>query len=210
MNDQCRALGMRGVLGPGLCTDILYTPSRFDLVRDWSDGRGPHFALPPTAITLRPKEGGPDALPFNVVSYRLAYASAQQRQLEAEWLTTWADKGWKAPDGGHRVLPAIIGGDNNSYPEPGTPGDVPVPDLSAIEDRPHRPHRSRRGPDGVCVPDTEPDHTLRTAGLEGIARYWVNRTAKQARRPEPSTPVRPTDPTAGSTASTSHPASCPP
>ncbi|MFD8062555.1 endonuclease/exonuclease/phosphatase family protein [Streptomyces cyaneofuscatus] len=173
-HEQCQALGMRGVLGPGSCTAILYNPSRFDLVRDWSDGRSPQFVLPPTAITLRLKEAGPDALPFNVISYHLAYASAQQRQLEAEWVTTWADKGWKAPDGRHRVLPAIIGGDNNSYPEPGAQGDVPLPDLSAIKDRPHRLHRSRRGPDGVRVPDTEPDHTLRTAGLEDVARHWAN------------------------------------
>ncbi|MFE7338119.1 endonuclease/exonuclease/phosphatase family protein [Streptomyces griseus] len=171
-NEQCRSLGMQGVLGLGSCTAILFNPRRFNLVRDWSDDRGPHFVLPPTAITLSFPEAGPEALPFNAVSYHYAYASAQQRQLEAEWTTTWADKGWKAPDGSACVLPAIFGGDSNSYPEPGAPGDLPLPDLSAIQDRRHRLHRSRRGPGGVRVPDTEPDHTLRTAGLEDVARHW--------------------------------------
>lgn len=83
-------------------------------------------------------------------------------------------QGVEGPDGSHRVLPAIIGGDNNSYPEPGTEGDLLLPDLSAIKDQPHRLHRSRRGSDGVRVPDTEPDHTLRTAGLEDVARHWAN------------------------------------
>ncbi|MFJ6805757.1 endonuclease/exonuclease/phosphatase family protein [Streptomyces anulatus] len=172
-NEQCRDLDMQGVLGPGSCTAILFNPRRFHLVRDWSRDRGPRFVLPPTAITLRLPEAGPDSLPFNVVSFHFAYASAEQRQLEAEWTTTWADKGWQAPDGGRRVLPAIFGGDGNSYPEPGTAGDLSLPDLSAIQDRPHRLHRSRRGPDGVRVPDTEPDHTLRTAGLEDVARHWA-------------------------------------
>ncbi|MEU3051765.1 endonuclease/exonuclease/phosphatase family protein [Streptomyces griseus] len=172
-NEQCRSLDMQGVLGPGSCTAVLFNPRRFNLVRDWSGDRGPQFVLPPTAITLIFPEAGPDASPFNVVSFHLAYASALQRQLEAEWTTTWADKGWQAPDGSRLVLPAFFGGDGNSYPEPGTAGDLPLPDLSAIQDRPHRLHRSRRGPDGVRVPDTEPDHTMRTAGLEDVARHWA-------------------------------------
>ncbi|MDX3376492.1 endonuclease/exonuclease/phosphatase family protein [Streptomyces sp. ME02-6991-2A] len=174
-NEQCRALDMQGVLGPGACTAILFNPRRLNLVRDWSGDRGPHFVLPPTAITLSFPQAGPDASPFNVVSFHFAYASAEQRQLEAEWTTTWADKGWQAPDGSRHVLPAIFGGDGNSYPEPGTAGDLPLADLSAIQDRPHRLHRSRRGPDGVRVPDTEPDNTLRTAGLEDVARYWAEK-----------------------------------
>ncbi|MFW3463964.1 hypothetical protein ACN24K_27780 [Streptomyces microflavus] len=174
-NEQCRELDMQGVLGPGACTAIFFNPRRLNLVRDWSGDRGPHFVLPPTAITLKFPEAGPDASPFNVVSFHFAYASAEQRQLEAEWTTTWADKGWQAPDGSRHVLPAIFGGDGNSYPEPGTAGDLPLADLSAIQDRPHRLHRSRRGPDGVRVPDTEPDHTLRTAGLEDVARYWAEK-----------------------------------
>ncbi|MEU3001311.1 endonuclease/exonuclease/phosphatase family protein [Streptomyces sp. NPDC006995] len=172
-NEQCRELDMQGVLGPGACTAILFNPRRFHLLRDWSGDRGPHFVLPPTAITLSFPEAGPDASPFNAVSFHFAYASAEQRQLEAEWTTTWADKGWQAPDGSPLVLPAIFGGDGNSYPESGTAGDLPLPDVAAIQDRPHRLHRSRRGSDGVRVPDTEPDHTLRTAGLEDVARHWA-------------------------------------
>ncbi|WP_308251134.1 nucleoside phosphorylase [Streptomyces anulatus] len=114
-NEQCQALDMRGVLGPGSCTAILFNSRRLDLVRDWSGDRGPHFVLPPTAITLSFPAAGPGALPFNVVSFHFAYASAEQRQLEAEWTTTLADKGWQAADGSRLVLPAICGGDNNSY-----------------------------------------------------------------------------------------------
>lgn len=174
-NEQCQALGMRGVLGPGACTAIFYNPEQFELVRDWSTDRTPGFVLPPTIITVRLTEAGPDAVPFNLASYHLAYGSAQQRLLEAEWMTTWADKGWTAPDGCQIVLPFAGGGDNNSCPEPGAPGDLPLPVLSEIRDRPHRLHRSRRGPDGVRVPDTEPDHTLREAGLEDVARYWAEK-----------------------------------
>ncbi|MCA1269603.1 endonuclease/exonuclease/phosphatase family protein [Streptomyces sp. 7G] len=174
-NEQCQALGMRGVLGPGACTAIFYNPDEFDLVRDWSTDRTPGFVLPPTVITVHFKEAGPDSVPVNLASYHHAYGSAQQRQLEAEWLTTWADKGWTAPDGSQIVLPLAAGGDNNSCPEPGAPGDLPLPTLSDIKDRPHRLHRSRRGPDGVRVPDTEPDHTIREAGLEDIARYWAEK-----------------------------------
>lgn len=172
-HDQCRALDMQGVLGPASCTAVFYNPSRLDLVRDWSDGLTPHFVLPPTAVTLRLKEAGRDALPFNVVSYHLAYASAQQRLMEAEWLTTWADKSWEAGNGHRYVLPAILGGDNNSYPAPGTAGDLPLPDLTKVKDRPHCLHRSYAGPTGDRVPDTRPDDTFRTAGLEDAARYWA-------------------------------------
>ncbi|MFB8124423.1 endonuclease/exonuclease/phosphatase family protein [Streptomyces bacillaris] len=181
-NEQCRELDMQGVLGSGACTAILFNPRRLNLVRDWSGDRSPHFVLPPTAITLSFREAGPDASPFNVVSFHFAYASAEQRQLEAEWTTTWADKRWLAPDGSRLVLPAIFGGDGNSYPEPGTAGDLPLPDLAAIQDRPHRLHRSRRGPgpDGVRVPDIEPDHTLRTAGLEDVARHWAEKGSPAA------------------------------
>ncbi|MFD3905715.1 endonuclease/exonuclease/phosphatase family protein [Streptomyces sp. CB04723] len=174
-NEQCQALGMRGVLGPGACTAIFYNPEQFELVRDWSTDRTPSFVLPPTVITVRFKAAGPDAVPFNLASYHFAYASAQQRQVEAEWLTTWADKGWTAPDGCQIVLPLVTGGDNNSYPEPGAPGDLPLPNLSDIKDQRHRLHRSRRGADGVRVPDTEPDHTIREAGLEDVARYWAEK-----------------------------------
>ncbi|MCX4826141.1 endonuclease/exonuclease/phosphatase family protein [Streptomyces sp. NBC_01142] len=152
---------------------MFINPKRFSVVRDWTQSRGPHWVLPPTALTLRYEEAGPDALPFVAVSYHLNYASPTQRLLEAEWLTTWADKGWTTPDGTRVTLPAIFAGDNNSYPAPGGPGDPALPELQAIKNVPHRLHRSYPGPGGARVPDIRPDDALRTAGLEDAARYWA-------------------------------------
>lgn len=172
-NAQARALGMHGELGADSCTAMFINPKRFSVVRDWTQSRGPQWVLPPTALTLRYEEAGPDALPFVAVSYHLNYASPTQRLLEAEWLTTWADKGWTTPDGTRVTLPAIFAGDNNSYPAPGAPGDPALPELQAIKNAPHRLHRSYPGPDGARVPDIRPDDALRTAGLKDAARYWA-------------------------------------
>ncbi|MCX4681468.1 endonuclease/exonuclease/phosphatase family protein [Streptomyces sp. NBC_01433] len=172
-NAQARTLGMHGELGDGSCTAVFINPRRFSVVRDWTQGRGPQFVLPPTALTLRYEEAGADALPFIAVSYHLNYASPTQRLLEAEWLTTWADRGWTTPNGTRVTLPAVFAGDNNSFPAPGADGDPALPELLAIKNAPHRLHRSYPGPDGARVPDTRPDAALRTAGLEDVARYWA-------------------------------------
>ncbi|UFQ99793.1 endonuclease/exonuclease/phosphatase family protein [Streptomyces sp. Go40/10] len=172
LNEQARTLGLHGVLGNGSCTAVFYNPTRFSVVRDWTDSRSPHFVLPPTALTLRYEDAGPDALPFNAISYHLNYASAEQRLLETEWLTTWADKGWTTPDGCHHTLPAIFAGDNNSYPTI-APGELPLPDLAAVRNEPHRLHRSYAGPPGERMPDTRPDTAFRTAGLRDVASYWA-------------------------------------
>ncbi|GKQ33508.1 endonuclease/exonuclease/phosphatase family protein [Streptomyces sp. A012304] len=169
-NEQIRTLGLQGVLGEGSCTALFYNPAKFSVVRDWTQSRAPHYVMLPTALTLRHEAAGPNALPFNAISYHLNYASAEQRLLEAEWLTTWADKGWAMPDGHRHTLPAIYAGDNNSYPT-GSRGDLPLPDLSTVKNLPHRLHRSYAGPSGQRVPDTRPDTALRTAGLEDAALY---------------------------------------
>ncbi|MGC5264028.1 endonuclease/exonuclease/phosphatase family protein [Streptomyces cyaneofuscatus] len=171
-NEQTRALGLQGVLGAESCTAVFYNPAKFSVVRGWAQGRGPHFVLPPTALTLRYEDAGPDSLPFNAVSYHLNYASAEQRLLEAEWLTTWADKGWTTPGRSHHTLPAILAGDNNSYPT-SSPGDLPLPDLNTVKNEPHRLHRSYAGPSGARLPDTRPDTAFRTAGLKDAALYWA-------------------------------------
>ncbi|MFF8992498.1 endonuclease/exonuclease/phosphatase family protein [Streptomyces sp. NPDC014983] len=171
-NEQARTLGLQGVLGEGSCTALFYNPAKFSAVRDWTQNRAPHYVMLPTALTLRHEAAGPEALPFNAISYHLNYASAEQRLLEAEWLTTWADKGWPTPDGRRHILPAIYAGDNNSYPT-GSRGDLPLPDLSTVKNQPHRLHRSYAGPSGERVPDTRPDIVFRTAGLEDAALYWA-------------------------------------
>lgn len=209
-NAQARALGMHGELGDGSCTAVFINPKRFSVVRDWTQSRGPQFVLPPTALTLRYEEAGPDALPFIAVSYHLNYASPAQRLLEAEWLTTWADKGWTTPDGTRVTLPAVFAGDNNSFPAPGQTGT----------------RRSR---------NCSPSRTLRTASTARIpartapacrtpapmplctrrdSRTWLAtgqppRTAPRPQFPAPWTPATPTGPTAASIAPTPPPNCCP-
>ncbi|MGW2657553.1 endonuclease/exonuclease/phosphatase family protein [Streptomyces sp. NPDC001478] len=172
-HEQAHTLGLHGVLGARSCTALFYNASVFSVVREWEQVFGPHYVLTPTAVLLRYKAAGPDALPFNAVSFHLAYGSSAQRLLEAEWLTTWADKRWTTPDGRIHTLPAILAGDTNSYPVPGTPGELPLPNVARIKNAPHRLHRSYPGPHGERVPDTRPDTALLTAGLVDAARHWA-------------------------------------
>ncbi|MFE2179062.1 endonuclease/exonuclease/phosphatase family protein [Streptomyces sp. NPDC059455] len=164
------ALGLRGWLGPKSCTAVFADPSVFRAVREWPD-TGPMWVLPPAALTMRYVPAGNEATPLSVVSYHLNYASATHRLAEAEWLTTWADKRWPIPGDDNLTIPAILGGDNNGYPVRGAAGDPALPDMAKIRDRRHRLHRSYVGPDGRRQMDTRVDETLRTAGLEDVARY---------------------------------------
>ena len=179
-SDAKQALGMEGELSKGSCTALFFDPTKLAIVRDWRDSRGPAWVMPPTGLTMRYLPAGGGALPLVMVSYHLAYASSDQRLTEAEWLTTWADKGWRTADGQQVTLPALMGGDNNSYPTPGTPGDPALPNLDEIQNRPHRLHRSYIGPDGTRLMDDRPDNALRTAGLEDVARYRANQGYERA------------------------------
>lgn len=174
-------LGLRGWLGEKSCTAIFANPELFEPVREWSPG--PIWVLPPTAMTMRYTPAGPEAMPMVLVSYHLNYAAPTNRLAEVEWLSTWADKKQPGPDEQPVTLPVLMGGDNNSYPVPGTPGDPALPELEAIQDRPHRLHRSYVGPDGRRRMDDRPDDALRTAGLEDVARYRAQKgeTAAVAR-----------------------------
>lgn len=165
-------LGMRGWLGPDACTAVFANPKVFAPVREWPK-TGPMWALPPTAMTLRYRPAGSTALPFAAVSYHLNYASSTTRLAEAEWLTTWADKNWTTPDGQVVALPALVSGDNNSYPDEDLQGAPALPVRGLIPDRPHRLHRSYPDPAGDRRMDTRPDAALREAGLVDIARYWA-------------------------------------
>ncbi|MEU7205499.1 endonuclease/exonuclease/phosphatase family protein [Streptomyces sp. NPDC045470] len=173
-HDDKRALGLEGEMGPDACTALFFTPRLFAPVRDWHQARGPKWVLPPTALTLRYLPAGDDAVPFVASSSHSPYASSTQRLLEAEWLTTLADKAWRRPDGTWCTLPVLIAGDHNSYPEPGVAGDPPLPDLNNIKNRAHRVHRTFIGPDGKRHMDIRPDQTLRAENLmEDVARYWA-------------------------------------
>ena len=166
-------LGLRSWLGLRASTAVFADPQKFSPVRDWPDA-GPVWAQPPTAVMLRYAPAGCWAMPLCVVSYHLNYASPTARLAEAEMLTTWADKAWAAPDGRVVRLPALLGGDNNSYPEGSLDDDVRLPVLDAIPDLRHRLHRSVDSASGRVM-DTRPDATLRMAGLKDVARHWATR-----------------------------------
>lgn len=203
-------LGLRGYLGSKSSTAIFADPAVFEPVRTWPD-TGPMWVQPPTVAAFRYRPAGVQAMPLVVASYHLNYGSAANRVAEAEWLSTAADKKWSTVEDELHPLPALLGGDNNSYPEPGVPKDPALPELGSIQDRPHRLHRSYVGPDGTRLMDTRPDEILRTAGLEDCARYWAT-TRRGDPRPwgEPSTAATVTVPMRGSTGSTRRRACCPP
>ncbi|MFW6724987.1 endonuclease/exonuclease/phosphatase family protein [Streptomyces sp. MAR4 CNY-716] len=174
-------LGLRGWLGEKSCTAIFARSELFAPVRVWSPG--PIWVLPPTALTVQFIPAGTTAMPMVLVSYHLNYASATNRLAEVEWLSTWADKKQPGPGGQDMVLPVLKGGDGNSFPVAGTPGDPALPELESIRDLPHRLHRSYVGPDGTRRMDDRPDEALRTAGLIDVARYraQMGETAAVAR-----------------------------
>ncbi|WP_229700068.1 endonuclease/exonuclease/phosphatase family protein [Streptomyces kronopolitis] len=165
-------LGLRGWLGPKSSTAVFADTRVFESVRTWPD-TGPMWVQPPTALMLRFRAAGVESMPLAVASFHLNYSSSANRLSEAELLSTWADKRQTTMDGEPYRLPALLGGDTNSYPEPGLPGDPALPELDAIPDRPHRLHRSYIGADGRRRMDTRPDQALRTAGLEDVARHWA-------------------------------------
>ncbi|MFC8247994.1 endonuclease/exonuclease/phosphatase family protein [Streptomyces chartreusis] len=172
MYEMEAALGLRGWLGPRACTAVFAHPRLFQPLSKQEDV-GPVWIHPPTVLVFRFIPGGSHSQPLVVVSYHLNHASATTRQVEVERLSRWADRKWTTSEGKRVTLPALMGGDNNSYPVPDLEGDLLLPDLENIADQPHRLHRSRVGSGGRRMLDTYPDDALRTAGLEDVARYWV-------------------------------------
>lgn len=167
-------LGMPGFIGRECCTAVYHDPKLFTSVDEYPK-TGPVWALPPTVCSFQLAGTTPDAAPLIVGSYHLNYCSPTSRLAEAEWLTKWNDKWVK--DGDRYVhYPALLGGDNNSYPVVGTPGDPALPVLEEIQGEPHRAHRSYLGADGVRRMDDRPDGTLRAAGLQDVARHLVATT----------------------------------
>ncbi|WP_433855250.1 endonuclease/exonuclease/phosphatase family protein [Streptomyces kronopolitis] len=177
MDNMEEDLALRGWLGPSSHTAVFAAPALFSPVRGWPDKDAETiWKMPPTVQGLRYRPAGPDAVPLVCASYHHNYASSTQRHAEADWATTFADKTWTTPIGMDVKLPVLMGGDHNSYPVPGAPGDLPLPVLEEIRDRRHRVHRSCIGPDGTRRMCTCPDETLRTAGLEDVARHIAART----------------------------------
>jgi hypothetical protein len=164
-------LGLRAWLSPRASTAVFADPVVFRPLREYVQS-APVWVQPPTALAFRFAPAGSDSLPIVAVSYHLNYASQTLRMAETEWLTNFADKKWTMPDGLQVTLPALMGGDNNSYPVTAE-GEVPLPVLEQIADRPHRLHRSYVGPGERRLMDTRPDAALRIAGLEDVARHWA-------------------------------------
>ncbi|MEY9840528.1 endonuclease/exonuclease/phosphatase family protein [Streptacidiphilus sp. EB103A] len=168
------ALAMDGWIGQRCCTGVYANPLTFDPLRGWSHDVGPMWALPPTVQAFRLRAAGPQSLPLIAASYHLAYNNADQRLLEARDATRWPDKWWPLEDRRSVQLPVLIGGDHNSDPQAGAPGEPAQRDLSTILDRVHLAHRTYLAPDGTLVLDDRPDRVLRIA-LDDIARHLAER-----------------------------------
>jgi endonuclease/exonuclease/phosphatase family metal-dependent hydrolase len=183
-------LGLRAWLGQGASTAVFADPAVFRPLREYVQSASV-WVQPPTALAFRFAPAGGESLPIVVASYHLNYASEAGRLAEAQWLTNFADTGWEMPDGRQVKLPAIMGGDNNSYPV-AAEGELPLPVLNQIDDRPHRVHRSYVSTGGRRLMDTRPDETLRLAGLEDVARHWAgtrNGTSAALARTSSSSPT---------------------
>ncbi|MDT0307286.1 hypothetical protein RM780_09955 [Streptomyces sp. DSM 44917] len=167
---SCRALGMAGWLAHGKEATALYAdPTVVEGLEQWPD-TGPDWWLDPAVVTLRLTG---TKIPIIAASAHLRYDSPAKREAEADWLTRLNDQHStrvEGQEGTPTALPAAVAMDSNSYPEEGTPGDLPLPQPAQIPNAPHRAHRFRkRG--GVWVPDTVPDEKLRLAELEDAARH---------------------------------------
>jgi hypothetical protein len=171
-------LGMASFIGRECCTAVYHDPELFTAVGEYPK-TGSVWALPPTVCSFQLTGTAPDATPLIVGSYHLNYCSPATRLAEAEWLTKWNDQ-WVKGDDRYVHYPALLGGDNNSYPVVGTPGDPALPVLEEIRDEPHRAHRSYIGADGVRRMDDRPDDTLRTASLQDVARHLATTAGNTA------------------------------
>ncbi|MFJ8746855.1 endonuclease/exonuclease/phosphatase family protein [Embleya sp. NPDC127516] len=179
-------LGMRGWVGSGSSTALYADPAVFESPRGWND-RG--WQLEPTARSLRLRDTGGETLPIICVSHHLTYSSCTARAIEGENLTRFLDKTHITDSGSTVKLPAILGGDRNSYTAP-IPGGPPLPAVESFTDRVHQTHRSRRGPDGTRIPDTHTDREMLAAGAEDAARH-IARTYRRMSALAPTVVAKP-------------------
>ncbi|MEV7284923.1 endonuclease/exonuclease/phosphatase family protein [Streptomyces sp. NPDC093252] len=176
-------LGMTGRIARECSTAVYHDPKLFTPAGEYPK-TGP-WLLPPTVRQFQLTGTAADAAPLFVGSFHYDYASPAARLAETEWLTRLNDRWARRGDGRRVHCPALLGGDTNSYPVAGTPGDPALPILEKIGDEPHRAHRSYIGPDGTRLMDDRPDATLRTAGLQDVARHLTTVTGD-------TSPVAPT------------------
>ncbi|MFI1577623.1 endonuclease/exonuclease/phosphatase family protein [Embleya sp. NPDC020630] len=160
-------LGMTGWVGRGSSTALYIDPAVFESPCGWDDCG---WQLEPTARALRLRDADGETLPIVAVSHHLTYSSCSARAAEGENLTRFLDKAHTTESGATVKLPAILGGDRNSYRTP-IPGGPPLPPVETFTDRVHQTHRSRPGPGGTRIPDTHTDEVMRAAGAEDAARH---------------------------------------
>jgi len=165
------ALGMRCWLSERSATAVFADERIFKPLGHWPTP-WTRFKLPPAAVTLQLRAAGPESTPPIAVAAHLNYAVPALRDIEAGWITGFNDKWVTLPkDGGRQHAVMLAGLDGNSYPHQRTAAEPPLPERDKIQDRPHRAHRSRTGPDGGRVVDQDPHEILHEAGVRDIAAY---------------------------------------
>lgn len=133
------------------------------------------FRTPPTNLVLE-LDGCP-GVPIMTMGVHLSHCSLRGRRMEADRLTTLADK-LKIHRPGHPARAAWILGDFNEYPVP--QGELVEPiDWTAVADVTHRRHRAELLPDGSWRSATYADELLHDCGLHDPARWAARRLGQQ-------------------------------
>ncbi|CCB74934.1 MULTISPECIES: exonuclease/endonuclease/phosphatase family protein [Streptomycetaceae] len=181
LNEAAEALQMDAFLGERSCTGLFVRGGVFTTVEQWPTPH-PLMTMPPTAVTAQLRAAGPESMPLILVAGHLSYCSPELRLIEAGLVTTFNDKKRiTMPDGSVRRGLMVLGVDANSYPSGSAlaTGDLPLPPMDEVRDRPHRAHRSRRSALGGLRPDQEPHDRLVTAGLDDVARLCAARSGRR-------------------------------
>ncbi|MGW2022008.1 hypothetical protein [Streptomyces decoyicus] len=156
--------GMRSWVGEKSWNAVYVDTSVFRWLGTWPNPH-PIMTGPPCAVTLQLRDAGPDSTPIVSVAGHLTYCSVTLRKIESEIITAFNDKWVKLPETGEVRHAVMVGGfDANALAS-----GLTLPELSGIQDRPHRVHRSHQLPDGTRVMDQYPHDTWAAAGLVDIA-----------------------------------------
>lgn len=156
------ALGMRGFLAePELNTTrpnaastnptaIFIRPETIQVVAEYA--QRPYSQNAMTNIVVKFRGTKREVI---LASFHLSHADPDLRLSEARKLGNFGKDGQIA----------ILGGDCNSYPEPGAPGEPELPDWPSIENKTLYVNRCWMAEDGRMVTDIRPDQILRKGDL---------------------------------------------
>ncbi|MFD7552237.1 endonuclease/exonuclease/phosphatase family protein [Streptomyces sp. NPDC059816] len=170
-------LGMRGFRAPmghgRNPTGAFVRDSVFTVV---GQHEHPGYRTPPTNLVL--ELDGVPGVPIMAMGVHLSHCSRYQRRLEADQLTTLADK-LKLHRPHHPARAAWILGDLNEYPVP--TGELVEPiDWTTVKDVTHRRHRAEPQSDGTWRSATYVDEVLHECGLHDPARWAARRLGQEA------------------------------